>query len=194
MHITKAIYGLLVSAMLFYKKLIKDLQGYGFEINPCDPFVANKMVNGEQQSILWHVDDLKSSDMDTKVQEEFVQWIRDTYGSIGEVTVTQGKVHEYLGMKLDYLVQGQVLIDMVDHMKSMIEGFPKEHLQGKVASPWNENLFKVHEKSHKLNAVQAELFHTVTAQGLFACKRARPNISPAVAYLTTQVRAPNQDD
>ena len=34
MHITKAIYGLLVSAMLFCKKLIKDLQGYGFEINP----------------------------------------------------------------------------------------------------------------------------------------------------------------
>jgi hypothetical protein len=40
----------------------------------------------------------------------------------------------------------------------------------------------------------AELFHTVTAQGLFACKRARPDISPAIAYLATRVRAPNQDD
>ena len=40
-HITKAMYSLLVSAMLFYKKLIKDLQGYGFEINPYDPCVAN---------------------------------------------------------------------------------------------------------------------------------------------------------
>ena len=134
-HITQAIYGLLVSAMLFYKKLIKDLQGYGFKINPYNPCVARKMVNREQLTVLWHVDDLKSSHMDTKVYDKFMQWIRDTYGSIGEVTVTQGKVHEYLGMKLDYLVQGQVLIDMVDHMKSMIEGFPKEHLQGKVASP-----------------------------------------------------------
>ena len=74
---------------------------------------------------------------------------------------------------------------MVDYVKSMVEGFPNEHLQGKVAIPWNENLFKVQEKSPKLDTAKAELFHTVTAQGLFACKRARPDISPATAYLTT---------
>ena len=33
-HITKAIYGLLESAMLFYNKLAADFQGYGFKINP----------------------------------------------------------------------------------------------------------------------------------------------------------------
>jgi hypothetical protein len=38
---------LLESAMLFYKKLVKDLTAYGFEINPYDPYVANKIVNGE---------------------------------------------------------------------------------------------------------------------------------------------------
>ena len=32
--IMKAIYGLLVSAMLFYRKLKVDLTNYGFEINP----------------------------------------------------------------------------------------------------------------------------------------------------------------
>ena len=47
MHIIKAIYGLLVSAMLFHKKLMKDLEGYGFVVNPYDPCVANKMVNGK---------------------------------------------------------------------------------------------------------------------------------------------------
>ena len=47
MHITKGIYGLL-TAMLLHKKQIKDLQGYDFKINPCNPCVANKMVNGEQ--------------------------------------------------------------------------------------------------------------------------------------------------
>ena len=39
-HITKAIYGLLVSAMLFYKTLAADLQKYGFELNPYDNCVA----------------------------------------------------------------------------------------------------------------------------------------------------------
>ena len=41
----KALYGLLQSALLFYKKLQKDLEGYGFVINPYDPCVANTMIN-----------------------------------------------------------------------------------------------------------------------------------------------------
>ena len=44
-----------------YKKFQKDITEYGFEINPHDPCVANKMVNGKQLTITWHVDDLKAS-------------------------------------------------------------------------------------------------------------------------------------
>ena len=47
-HITQDIYGMLVSAMLFSRKLTKALLSYGFELNPYDPCVANKLVNGEQ--------------------------------------------------------------------------------------------------------------------------------------------------
>ena len=194
-HITKAIYGLLVSAMLFYRKLATDLQGYGFELNPYDPCVANKIVKGKQMTVSWHVDDLKVSHKDSVVVDEFLGWVKKTYGSIGEVKTTRGKVHDYLGMNLDYTVDGQVTIGMVPYIESMVEGFPKQSLQGPaVKSPWNENLFKVHDKSPKLDQQRAELFHTVTAQGLFACKRARPDISPAIAYLTTRVREPNEDD
>ena len=63
-HITRAIYGMLVSAMLFYCKLTKALLSYSFELNPYDPCVANKMVNGEQLTICWHVDNLKSNHID----------------------------------------------------------------------------------------------------------------------------------
>lgn len=59
--VLKAIYGMLVSALLFYKKLMKDLEEIGFEKNPYDPCVANRMINGEQHTVTWHVDDLKSS-------------------------------------------------------------------------------------------------------------------------------------
>jgi len=33
----------------------------GFTINPYDPCIANKMVNGSQMSVRWHVDDLMIS-------------------------------------------------------------------------------------------------------------------------------------
>ena len=69
MHIMKAIYGMRVSVMLFYKKLVKDLKQYGFIVNPYDPCVANKIVEGKQLTVSWHVDDLKSSHKDSKVND-----------------------------------------------------------------------------------------------------------------------------
>ena len=61
----KTIYGLLRSALLFYKKLVADLEGNGFLINPYDPCVASKTINGNQMTVCWHVDDLKVSHVDT---------------------------------------------------------------------------------------------------------------------------------
>jgi hypothetical protein len=46
LHVTKAIYGMLASAMLLYRKGKNDLIQCGFDINPYDPCVANKQVNG----------------------------------------------------------------------------------------------------------------------------------------------------
>ena len=179
---------MLVSAMLFYCKLTKALHSYGFELNPYDPCVANKMVNSEQLTICWHVDDLKSSHIDPKVNDEFLQWIKDMFGQPGEVKTTGGPLHDYLGMTLDYSVPGQVSIDMSHYVKKMVREFPQESLKkASMASPWNENLFKVQHDSVPLEKEQAELFHTVTMQGLFLCKCGHLDIAPAIAYLPTWV-------
>ena len=60
----KAMYCMLESLLAFYKKLRKDLEDYGFEANQYDPCVANKMTNGSQHTVIWHVDDLQASHMD----------------------------------------------------------------------------------------------------------------------------------
>ena len=46
-RLSKALYGMLRAALLFYKRLRSTLEEMGFEINPYDPCVANKMVNGK---------------------------------------------------------------------------------------------------------------------------------------------------
>ena len=99
-HMTQAIYRMLVSAMLFYHKLTKALLSYSFELNPYDLCVVNKMANGEQLTICWHVDNLKSSHINPKVNDEFLQWIEDTFRQLSEVKMTQGLLHDYLGMTL----------------------------------------------------------------------------------------------
>jgi hypothetical protein len=45
----KAIYGMLQSSLLYYKKFCKDIESTGFKVNPYDPCVANCcIVNGWQ--------------------------------------------------------------------------------------------------------------------------------------------------
>jgi hypothetical protein len=55
-------------------------------------------------------------------------------------------------------------------------------------------LFKVDPTVPKLTKEKRELFHTFVAKGLFACKRARPDIQPAIAFLTTRVKEPDKQD
>ena len=84
---------------------------------------------------------------------------------------------------------------MSHYVKKMVKEFHEENLKGvSVASLWNENLFKVHHDSIPLEKEQPELFHTMTAQGLFLCKCGHPDIAPAIAYLTMQVQKPNYTD
>ena len=66
-RLKRALYGLLKSALLFYRKLCGDLKRMGFELNPYDPCVANKVVNGSQLTVCWHVDDLLMTHAEEKV-------------------------------------------------------------------------------------------------------------------------------
>jgi hypothetical protein len=76
----------------------------------------------------------------------------------------------------------------------MIDTFPQSIGNSTVDVPWSESLFKVNHKSKKLNDVKKSMFHTITAKGIFLDKRARSDIQPAIAYLSTRVQDPNEED
>ena len=191
-HIQRAIYGMLMSGLLFYKKFRASVEKIGYKVNPYDPCVANKMINGKQHTISWHVDDVKSSHVDPKVNDDFHKWLQKEYGQVKEVTCTRDKIHDYLGMKLDYSTPGEVKIDMRDYVKAMIEEFPKQ-LKGDASTPASDKLFNT-EGGKKLDELKAEAFHTFVAKALFLTMRARPDIRLAVAFLCTRVKEPTTYD
>ena len=47
----KALYGMMKASLLYYKKFRKDIEGDGYEVNPYDPCVANKKINGKQHTL-----------------------------------------------------------------------------------------------------------------------------------------------
>ena len=52
------IYGTLKEALLFYKILSKDIGKKCFTINPYDICVANKIINGNQMTVVCNLDDM----------------------------------------------------------------------------------------------------------------------------------------
>ncbi len=53
-------------------------------------------------------------------------------------------------------------------------------------SPAPDNLFVMNEDCKKLSNEAAAAFHTIVAKAPYITKRARPNISLAIAVLTTE--------
>ena len=92
-----ALYGIMQAALLWYETFSTCLRADGFKLNPYDPCVANKMVNGKQCTICWHVDDSKISHEDPTVVDKVIKMIDDKFG---ETTVHRGKNHTFLGMDL----------------------------------------------------------------------------------------------
>ncbi|KAL3810038.1 hypothetical protein ACHAXA_000207 [Cyclostephanos tholiformis] len=189
----KAMYGLLRSALLFYRKLVHDLEGNGFKLNPYDPCVANKTINGKQMTVCWHVDDLKVSHIDSGEITKFGDWLSNTYGV--SVAAHRGKVHDYLGMIFDFSQEGKVVVNMVEYIKNIIADFPEE-ITAIRTSPGADHLFNVRDETEAklLPEEQAMAFHHATAQLLFLSNRARRDIQPATAFLTTRVKNPDEDD
>ena len=46
-QLLKALYGCVVSALLWYELFLGYLKEMGFEINPYDSCIANKLINGK---------------------------------------------------------------------------------------------------------------------------------------------------
>jgi hypothetical protein len=63
LQVLRALYGMLVAALLWYQHFRKDLESVGFEFNPYDPCVANRLIDGKQHTVMFHVDDLMSRAM-----------------------------------------------------------------------------------------------------------------------------------
>lgn len=189
----KALYGTLQAAYLFWKDFSGTLTSLGFILNPYDSCVANMEINGSQCTILWHVDDIKVSHIDEAVVDDIIDKLQAKYGKEAPLVVNKGTKHDYLGMTLDYSEVGKCKISMEDYILDILDDLPTE-MAGFAVTPAAHHLFDVNEKAVPLNEEKSQFFHHNTAKLLFLSKRARPDIQTAVAFLTTRVTKPDQND
>jgi hypothetical protein len=168
-----AICGAMVASLLHCRKFCTSLTGKGFEFNPCDPCVANKIIEKKQMTIAFHVDDCKLSHENPKQMDSMMSWFREECESVfedgsGKMAVSHGKVHAHLSVALDFTTKGQVKISMFPHVEETLEAFHKAKPSGASTkmSAAPANLFEINKDCEKLDKTKAKAFHNLVAKRL----------------------------
>jgi hypothetical protein len=183
----KALYGCIESAKLWYNLLTATLLEDGFIQNPLDPCIFNKLVRGEQLTVVIYVDDLFITCKNGEAIEELESLLRFKFK---EITVHEGLVHSYLGMTWDYSQPSSVKVTMEGYTNDLLR---QANISGIVKTPATDNLFAIRD-APLLDIKSKSIFHTLTAKLLYLAKRTRPDILLSVSFLTTRVTKPDQDD
>ena len=154
----------------------------------------NKMVNGSQLMIVWHVDNCKISHNDEKVVTDILGKLEDKFGKENSIAITRGPIHDYLGTTIDYFVKGKVKLYIFDYIEQILGEVDSKLMSGSSVTSAASHLFRVDVNSVKLNRKEADPFHRNVARLLFLSKRARPDLKPAVVFLYTRVQSSDVDD
>ena len=141
-ELTRALYGCVESAHLWFNDLSSFLESIGFKSNPYDSCVFSKTLsNGDIFDIAVYVDDLLLGCKNLEVLKEFIAQLKNKYH---DVTLNQDKVQEYLGMALDFSEPGVCSINMEVYIAAMITDFGISKF---ATTPANANLFTLHDSA-----------------------------------------------
>ena len=165
----------------YVKYTVKLLYEMGYSVNAEDQCVFNRMASSNQITICVHVDDLLMTCIDQKVMNSEVEKLVEIFGSL---SVSYGKMQNYLGMVFDFTTEGTDMIEMKNNIEELLK-----YTETKTSAPTSAevNLLDVNDKNELLSDVERAKFHTVVAKLLYLSKRARPDILLATSYLTTRV-------
>ena len=126
----------------------------GFVFNACDACIANGKVNDNAHTVRFHVDNLMSSHVDSKVNNKFSMWLNKHCGKCSEAKATRGDTHDCPGMTFGFN-DGKVEIDVVKHTVNVLKEFPvkfKETLEN--VTPAGGDLFGVRVAVVELTRLQ----------------------------------------
>ena len=74
----------MMASLIYYKKFRKSIENEGYEFNPYEPCVANKIIKVSQMNVFFHVEDCKLSHMRPKIFVKMITWPNQEHESIIE--------------------------------------------------------------------------------------------------------------
>ena len=117
----KAIYGCVVSGVLWYECFSNTLENEGFTIDTYDFCIANASIEGSQCTIGWFVNDTKISHVNRSFVTNVIDMLENRFR---KMKVCHGHTHKFLGTTIKYLGDGTATIHMPSYIcdKSEFDG------------------------------------------------------------------------
>jgi hypothetical protein len=123
----------------------------GFQIKPMRHLRGQQKIGGSQCTLLWQVDDIKTSHIKPQVVTDMLESLDNECGAIAKLVVTWGKMHDHcLGMTINFEMDGAVKIEMKDCVKNMLTDLPND-MSGEAITPAGHHLFEISDDATKLD-------------------------------------------
>ena len=186
-----ALYGTLEAGRIWYDYfrgiLVNKL---GYKVSVHDDCVFNLFDSKSViiSTIVVHVDDGFVTGTDESILDDFFEKLT---AELGELTIRRGRVHEYLGMLLDFSQSNVVHITIEKILRQLISEWKVSTNRN---TPARSDLFSVDESSTELPEERAKELHRGIAQLLYLSTHVRPDVLCATIFLTSRVNKLTQQD
>jgi hypothetical protein len=186
--VSKAMFGLIQSAKLWYKELSGYLSSKGFKACKSDECImVKRMESGSYLVVILFVDDILvlSGGPDNRY------WVRSILEErYKKVTSEEGDCLPYLGMTIVKRNFGYKIC-MKAYIDEILKLVGRNNLR-EYTVPATGNFFKINEKAEM--AADKNKFHSTVAKLLYLGKQGRPDVLMHAQFLCTRVQAPTKQD
>jgi hypothetical protein len=189
MLIEKALYGLVESSALWYEEIKTFLLNAGYVAHPSDMGVFQKKTqkNDTITVCLW-VDDFLGFSTSQHLTDELKKKVTERFG---DARFDNGDILNYIGMTITQPKDGIIIVKQTEYLKKIV-------MESGVAissqSPNHPDIMKRKDSATVKPLNDPKRYLSLVMSAMFAAKRTRPDILPAVCILASRVQNPDQHD
>ena len=89
----------------------------------------NKAIGDILCTVFWHADDFQRTHVRPEVVDNVSWHLDENYIKIHPLTTAKGRVHNCLGMLIDFINTGKVRVKIPKHVQSILETTPCGHVK-----------------------------------------------------------------
>jgi len=186
--VNKGLYGLR-EAPLLWSRHLKDtlVSEAGYTQNSKEACVYSLGSGVDMTILIVFVDDILILSKNNDESERLQAILKNKYGKI---TTQVGEKLDYLGMEIRTVPDG-FEVTQVGSVEKLLDTYD---VVGTKPTPGTANFCSVHEDAEELDTEQFEMFRSIVFSLLYIARRCRPDIHFHVAWLTSRMVLPTEQD